>query len=75
VTVVLITAAFAAALAFVLGVALGFFKEFFAVPQDPLAGRIREALPGANCGACGFPAVKITPKLSHPETPPLPPVP
>ncbi|GHV94297.1 ferredoxin [Spirochaetia bacterium] len=54
-TIVLITAAFALILAFVLGTALGFFREFFAVPQDPLVGRIREVLPGANCGACGFP--------------------
>ena len=54
-TVILTTAGFAMVLAFVLGVALGFFRDFFAVPQDPLVGRIREALPGANCGACGFP--------------------
>jgi RnfABCDGE-type electron transport complex B subunit len=54
-SIVLVTALFALALAFILGLALGFFKEFFAVEQDPLIGRIREALPGANCGACGFP--------------------
>jgi Na+-translocating ferredoxin:NAD+ oxidoreductase RNF subunit RnfB len=54
-TIVLITAIFAALLALVLGIALGFFREFFAVEQDPLVGLIREALPGANCGACGFP--------------------
>ncbi|MDR0585158.1 MAG: RnfABCDGE type electron transport complex subunit B [Treponema sp.] len=54
-TIVLITAVFALVLAFVLGAALGFFREFFAVPQDPLAGLIRNVLPGANCGACGFP--------------------
>jgi Na+-translocating ferredoxin:NAD+ oxidoreductase RNF subunit RnfB len=53
--IVLITAAVALAIAFVLGTALGFFRDFFAVPQDPLAANIREALPGANCGACGFP--------------------
>jgi len=53
--IVVITAVFALAIAFVLGTALGFFKDFFAVPQDPLVGKIREALPGANCGACGFP--------------------
>jgi Na+-translocating ferredoxin:NAD+ oxidoreductase RNF subunit RnfB len=53
--IVLITAIFAVILAFILGAALGFFKDFFAVPQDPLVGLIREALPGANCGACGFP--------------------
>ncbi|MDR1059335.1 MAG: RnfABCDGE type electron transport complex subunit B, partial [Treponema sp.] len=53
--VIVITALFALGLAFLLGLALGFFKQFFAVPEDPLAGQIREALPGANCGACGFP--------------------
>ncbi|GHU23620.1 ferredoxin [Spirochaetia bacterium] len=54
-SIVLITALFALILAFVLGVALGFFRKFFAVPEDPLTGQIREVLPGANCGACGFP--------------------
>jgi Na+-translocating ferredoxin:NAD+ oxidoreductase RNF subunit RnfB len=53
--IVLITALFALLLAFIIGVALGFFREFFAVPEDPLVGQIRAALPGANCGACGFP--------------------
>jgi Na+-translocating ferredoxin:NAD+ oxidoreductase RNF subunit RnfB len=54
-SIILITALFAAALAFVLGITLGFFKDFFAVPEDPLTGLIRDVLPGANCGACGFP--------------------
>jgi RnfABCDGE-type electron transport complex B subunit len=54
-SIVLITALFALALAFALGLALGFFKQFFAVEEDPLIGWIRELLPGANCGACGFP--------------------
>ena len=53
--IILITAGFALALAFALGLALGFFRDFFAVPQDPLVGQLRDALPGANCGACGFP--------------------
>jgi RnfABCDGE-type electron transport complex B subunit len=51
----LITALFALILAFALGLALGFFKQFFAVEEDPLVSQIRAALPGANCGACGFP--------------------
>ncbi|MCL2128209.1 MAG: ferredoxin, partial [Treponema sp.] len=54
-SVILITAVFALVLAFVLGSALGFFKDFFAVPEDPLVENIRAALPGANCGACGYP--------------------
>jgi Na+-translocating ferredoxin:NAD+ oxidoreductase RNF subunit RnfB len=53
--IILSSALFALALAFILGTALGFFRDFFAVPEDPLTGRIREVLPGANCGACGFP--------------------
>jgi len=53
--IILVTAGFALALAFVLGFALGFFRDFFNVPQDPLVGQLREVLPGANCGACGFP--------------------
>jgi Na+-translocating ferredoxin:NAD+ oxidoreductase RNF subunit RnfB len=52
---ILTTAVFALILAFVLGTSLGFFREFFAVPEDPTIGRIRAVLPGANCGACGFP--------------------
>jgi len=54
-TIVLITAVFSLLLAFIIGTALGFFREFFAVPGNPVAEKIREALPGANCGACGFP--------------------
>jgi Na+-translocating ferredoxin:NAD+ oxidoreductase RNF subunit RnfB len=53
--IVLLTAIFAALLAFILGAALGFFREFFKVEEDPLIGVIRAILPGANCGACGFP--------------------
>jgi Na+-translocating ferredoxin:NAD+ oxidoreductase RNF subunit RnfB len=53
--IVLLTAVFAAALAFVLGTALGFFKKFFFVETDPRVARIREILPGVNCGACGYP--------------------
>ncbi|MDR2159973.1 MAG: RnfABCDGE type electron transport complex subunit B [Treponema sp.] len=54
-SIVLTTAVFALTLAFILGFALGFFRKFFAVPADPLADQIREVLPGANCGACGYP--------------------
>ncbi|MDR0599176.1 MAG: RnfABCDGE type electron transport complex subunit B [Treponema sp.] len=53
--IVLITAAFAAVLALALGLALGLFKELFRVEENPLIGQLREVLPGANCGGCGFP--------------------
>jgi len=54
-SIVITTALLSLIIAFFLGLALGFFKEFFAVEEDPLKGEIRAALPGANCGACGFP--------------------
>ncbi|MDR2211619.1 MAG: RnfABCDGE type electron transport complex subunit B [Spirochaetaceae bacterium] len=53
--IIFITGGFAALLALILGLALGLFRELFKVEEDPLTGRIREALPGANCGGCGFP--------------------
>ena len=54
-SIVVITAVFAASLALILGITLGFFKDFFAVPEDPKVAKIREILPGANCGACSYP--------------------
>jgi len=52
---IIITGLFALVLAFALGLTLGFFKKIFAVEVDPLISKVREILPGANCGACGFP--------------------
>ncbi|EFW37504.1 RnfABCDGE type electron transport complex subunit B [Treponema phagedenis] len=43
------------ALSLLLGFALGFFKKLFFVEVDEKVAQIRDALPGANCGACGFP--------------------
>lgn len=36
------------------GVLLTVFSRVFAVEQDERAVKVREVLPGANCGACGF---------------------
>jgi Na+-translocating ferredoxin:NAD+ oxidoreductase RNF subunit RnfB len=54
-SIILITLVVSFILAFSLGIGLGFFRERFKVVRDPKIERIREALPGANCGACGFP--------------------
>lgn len=51
---ILITIAVAFALAFLLGLLLGVFKKIFAVPVNETELKVREALPGANCGGCGF---------------------
>jgi RnfABCDGE-type electron transport complex B subunit len=50
-----ITFGFAAALAFLLGVLLAIFRKVFEVKRDPFIDKVRAALPGANCGACGYP--------------------
>ena len=36
------------------GVMLALASHFFAVPENETAKKVRECLPGANCGACGF---------------------
>ncbi|MEQ1831894.1 MAG: RnfABCDGE type electron transport complex subunit B [Candidatus Eisenbacteria bacterium] len=36
------------------GVALGIAAERFKVPSNPLVEQVRDRLPSANCGACGY---------------------
>ncbi len=43
-----------AALGIVFGVALALVAARFVVKVDPKVEQVRETLPGANCGACGF---------------------
>jgi len=38
-----------------LGLGLAIASKVFAVEVDPKVEQVRAALPGANCGACGFP--------------------
>nr|WP_197714787.1 RnfABCDGE type electron transport complex subunit B [Maliibacterium massiliense] len=38
----------------VFGAVLAFAAKAFAVKSDPRVAKVREALPGANCGACGY---------------------
>ena len=38
----------------VFGALLGVVARFFTVESDPRVEAVREALPGANCGACGY---------------------
>jgi len=42
-------------LGIIFGTALGYASDKFAVEVDPRVPKVREALPGANCGGCGFP--------------------
>ena len=51
---ILIPTVIVAAIGLVLGLGLAIASVVFAVPVDEKAVKIRECLPGANCGACGF---------------------
>jgi Na+-translocating ferredoxin:NAD+ oxidoreductase subunit B len=53
-TEILIGTGVLAAVALVFGLLLTLVDKAFAVPTDPRRDQIRQALPGANCGGCGF---------------------
>lgn len=46
--------AVAAGVSVFLGILLALVSKFFAVKEDETAQKIRECLPGINCGACGY---------------------
>ncbi|MBQ0052557.1 MAG: electron transport complex subunit B [Treponema sp.] len=52
---IITTVIFAFVISFVLGVLLGIFQKIFEVKVDPKVTKVRACLPGANCGACGYP--------------------
>ena len=52
---ILISGLVALGVAFLLGILLGVFKQVFHVETDPKVEEVRAVLPGANCGACGYP--------------------
>lgn len=51
---IIFTVVIALLIGFVLGTLLGLFKKIFSVEVDPKVSHVREALPGANCGGCGY---------------------
>jgi Na+-translocating ferredoxin:NAD+ oxidoreductase RNF subunit RnfB len=53
-TEILIALAVVGGVALIAGVLLALISHFFAVPSDEKVKRIRECLPGVNCGACGY---------------------
>lgn len=54
-SIIWISAGVVAALGLLMGLALGVAGRFFSVESDERIDKVRELLPGANCGACGFP--------------------
>ena len=53
-TGILIGTGVLAAVALVFSLLLTLANKVFEVPNDPRRDEVRAALPGANCGACGF---------------------
>ena len=51
---ILIALAVTAGVGLAAGILLALSSHFFAVKEDEKVKKIRECLPGANCGACGY---------------------
>ena len=51
---ILIAAGIIAGVAILVGILLGKASEIFKVETSETEAAVREALPGNNCGACGF---------------------
>lgn len=51
---ILIPVIIVAVIGFIAGIGLALASKFMAVPVDEKQEKIRECLPGANCGACGY---------------------
>lgn len=52
---IMIAALILGAMGLLFGLLLTFTSKIFAVPANPTRDAVREVLPGANCGACGYP--------------------
>ena len=55
ITAILAAALVISVMGLVFGALLGVTGRVFAVPSNPTVVALRECLPGANCGACGYP--------------------
>lgn len=53
-TEILIPVLVVAVIGLVAGIGLALASKYMAVPTDERVEKLREALPGANCGACGY---------------------
>ena len=52
---VVVAAILVGAVGLVIGIFLGVASEKFKVEVDEREAKVRDCLPGNNCGACGFP--------------------
>ena len=67
---ILIPTVLVGALGLAFGLMLSWFAKKFAVPVNPLVQEVERVLPGANCGACGFPGCSgLAEKIASGEAP------
>lgn len=66
---ILIPVSIVGGIALFFGVILTIAGKFFEVKKNEKAEAIREILPGANCGACGYSVVIYMPKPLRREKP------
>lgn len=52
---ILVAVSMLGALSLVLGLLITLVLKFFEIKKDPMEEELLEILPGANCGACGYP--------------------
>ena len=52
---ILIAAAILLGLGIIFGIAIALASHFFKVKEDKRISEVDKMLPGANCGACGYP--------------------
>lgn len=71
VTMIVLSAVLIAAIGIVVGIGLGIFGSKFAVEVDPREADIRAALPGNNCGGCGYPGCDACAKAINEGTAPV----
>jgi electron transport complex protein RnfB len=56
---IILSVAVLAALGFILGAGLAYAARAFAITRDPRIDAVLAELPGANCGACGYPGCSV----------------
>lgn len=55
ISIILYSIATISGMGLLFGLGLGYAGKIFEVKVDENVGKVRDALPGANCGGCGFP--------------------
>lgn len=67
-TIFIFSVVLLAVLGILIGILLGVAGKVFAVETDERVEKVRECLPGNNCGGCGYRVVMVWQRRLWPET-------